>query len=317
MIVQPAKVQNGFRVRQRIQLLLVILLTALPACTGLREAPSAPASASATTLPVMSFNIRYGTASDGEHAWPLRRGLTLRVIRDQTPAVLGVQEALRFQLDEIGRALPHYGEVGVGRSDGVADGEYSAILYDRDRLVVLDQGTFWLSDTPEVPNSMSWGNRITRIATWARFRDSITGATFLVFNTHWDHESQSARERSARLLMERIGARRAAGEPVLLMGDFNAGEDNIAFRMLLADDAPGGLRLFDTFRAVHPRAVDTGTYHAFAGDRSGAKIDAILASSEWRTLDAGIILFSENGLYPSDHFPVTATVELQVSVRAR
>jgi endonuclease/exonuclease/phosphatase family metal-dependent hydrolase len=316
VIVQRAKVQNGFRVRQcRLRLLLVLLLTALPACTGPREA--ARASAQATTLPVMSFNIRYGTATDGEHAWPLRRSLTFRVIREQDPAVLGVQEALRFQLDEIGAAQPHFGEVGVGRTDGVEEGEYAAILYDRNRLDVLDQGTFWLSDTPEVPNSMSWGNRITRIATWARFRDSTTGATFLVFNTHWDHESQSARERSARLLMERIGADRAAGEPVLVMGDFNAGEDNIAFRVLLADDEPGGVRLYDTFRAAHPRALDTGTYHAFAGDRSGAKIDAILASPEWRTLDAGIILFSENGLYPSDHFPVTATVELMVRRRAR
>lgn len=308
--------QNGFRVRSvRVRsvrhLLLVLLLIASPACAVSREAPSARASERAATLPVMSFNIRYGTASDGAHAWPLRRAVTFRVIREHAPVVLGVQEALRFQLDEIGENLPQYGVVGVGRTDGVEDGEYSAILYDRHRLEVLDQGTFWLSDTPEVPNSMSWGNRITRIATWARFRDRSTDATFHVFNTHWDHESQPARERSARLLMERIRARRAASDPVLVMGDFNAGEDNIAFRMLVADHQPGGLQLYDTFRAVHPRAPDTGTYHAFRGDRSGAKIDAILASPEWRTLNADIILFSENGLYPSDHFPVTATVELE------
>lgn len=302
--------QNGFRVRLFRVRLLILLLAAVPACTGAREALSARASAPDVTLPVMSFNIRYGTASDGEHAWPLRRGLTFRVIREQVPAVLGVQEALRFQLDEIGAALPHYGEVGVGRSDGVEEGEYSSILYDRVRLDVLEQGTFWLSDTPDVPNSMSWGNRITRIVTWARFRDRATDATFHVFNTHWDHESQRAREHSARLLVERIQAR-AAGDPVLVMGDFNAGEDNIAFRTLLAGE-PGALRLYDTFRAVHPHALDTGTYHAFTGDRSGAKIDAILASPEWRTLNAGIILFSENGLYPSDHFPVTATLQLEV-----
>ena len=304
--------QNGCRVRQAVLLLAALLV----ACTGSRDPLSARPEAQPAPLTVMSFNIRYGTASDAEHAWPLRRDLAFRVIREHGPVVLGVQEALRFQLDEIGAVLPHYGEVGVGRTDGVEQGEYSAILYDRNRLEVLDQGTFWLSDTPDVPNSMSWGNRITRIATWARFRDRTTAATFHVFNTHWDHESQPARERSARLLLERMRARRP-GDPVLVMGDFNAGEDNIAFRMLLADDETGGLRLYDTFRAVHPRALNTGTYHAFAGDRSGAKIDAILASREWRTLDAAIVLFSENGLYPSDHFPVTATVQLDNPGRAR
>jgi endonuclease/exonuclease/phosphatase family metal-dependent hydrolase len=253
----------------------------------------------------MTFNIRYGTASDGENSWPQRRGLTFRVIREFAPAVLGVQEALRFQLDEITRDARRYGEIGVGRDDGVAKGEYSAILYDQQRLDVLEDGTFWLSDTPEVPGSMTWGNQYPRIVTWARFRDEATRSTFYVFNTHWDHESQAARERSAGLLLERIAARRAADDPVLLMGDFNAGEDNAAFRALTTSNA---IRLYDTFRARHPDARETGTYHAFRGDRSRPKIDAILASAEWQTLAAEIILDSENGVYPSDHFPVTATL---------
>jgi endonuclease/exonuclease/phosphatase family metal-dependent hydrolase len=256
----------------------------------------------------MTFNIRYGTAPDGENSWPQRRALTFRVIRDFGPGVLGVQEALRFQLGEIERAAPHYDEIGVGRDDGVEKGEYSAILYDRRRFDVLEHGTFWLSDTPNTAGSMTWGNQYPRIVTWARFRDWATRATFYVFNTHWDHESQPARERSASLLLERIRARRAPDDPVLLMGDFNAGEDNAAFRALLAPS--DAFRLYDTFRALHPDARATGTYHAFTGDRTGSKIDAILASSEWQTLSAAIILDSENGLYPSDHFPVTVTLVL-------
>jgi endonuclease/exonuclease/phosphatase family metal-dependent hydrolase len=265
----------------------------------------------------MTFNIRYGTASDAEHAWPLRRHLTFRAIRNFAPTVLGVQEALRFQLDEIARELPGFGEIGVGREDGIEAGEYSAILYDRQRLELLEHGTFWLSDTPTVPGSVSWGNRITRIATWARFSDRAgDDDTFYVFNTHWDHESQPSRERSAALIIERIRARAHPDDPVLLMGDFNAGEDNAAYRALLAPRAAvqgavqGNVPLYDTFRAVHPDARETGTYHAFSGDRSGPKIDAILASPEWETLDAAIVLMNENGLYPSDHFPVTATVRL-------
>jgi endonuclease/exonuclease/phosphatase family metal-dependent hydrolase len=296
------------------RLVLAAAVLAGAACTGVRPTAQPDSSLLAEPVRAMTFNIRYGTASDAEHAWPLRRHLTFRAIRDFAPTVLGVQEALRFQLDEIARELPGFGEIGVGREDGIEEGEYSAILYDQQWLELLEHGTFWLSDTPTVPGSVSWGNRITRLATWARFRDRASpGATFYVFNTHWDHESQPSRERSAALIIERIRARAHPDDPVLLMGDFNAGEDNAAYRALLAPRAAvqGNVPLYDTFRAVHPDARETGTYHAFRGDRSGPKIDAILASPEWETLNAEIVLLEENGLYPSDHFPVTATVRLR------
>jgi endonuclease/exonuclease/phosphatase family metal-dependent hydrolase len=252
-------------------------------------------------LRVMTFNIRYGTAADGPDAWQTRSRLALAAIRDRDPAVVGLQEALRFQLDAIAQALPHYGQVGVGRDDGVQAGEYAAILYDRRRLALLDQGTFWLSDTPEVPRSMTWGNRFPRIVTWARLQDRTAGRTFYVFNTHFDHESQPSRERSAELLLARIAARTAPQDPVLLTGDFNAGEDNPAFRAIAA-------RLADTFRAIHPSATEVGTFHAFAGGRGGPKVDAVLASPEWQVMDAEIVHVNENGRYPSDHFPVVATL---------
>jgi endonuclease/exonuclease/phosphatase family metal-dependent hydrolase len=293
---------------------------ALLAITGV-AACAVPAQQEAEPVRVMSFNVRFGLANDGEDAWPHRADLVVRIIRDFDPAVLGVQEALRFQLDEIESALPHLGEVGVGRDDGDDEGEYAAILFDRRRLHVLEQGTFWLSDTPDAPGSATWGNEITRLATWARFRDRTTDATFYVFNTHWDHESQPSRERSATLLLERIRARTAGGDPVILTGDFNAGEDNPAFQALLAP--PGGpaagrppvdagrvARLFDTFRAVHPGAREVGTFNGFRGERDGPKIDAILASPAWRTLDAAIDRSHQDGRYPSDHFPVTATLVL-------
>lgn len=305
----------GRRVGRRFSLALcVALVLAGAGCTTLR--PSDPTGAPAPTEPlrVMTFNIRYGTAPDGEDAWPRRRELVFRVIGSFAPTLLGVQEALRFQLDEIGSNRPEYEETGVARDDGAEQGEYSAILYDRRRLELLVHGTFWLSDTPHLPGSRSWGNNFARIVTWGRFRDRVTGAAFYAFNTHWDHESQPSRERSAALLLERIDAR-ATPDPVLLMGDFNAGEDNPAFQALLAprDEPNATVRLYDTFRAVHPRARDTGTYHAFTGDRTGARIDAILASPEWHTHGAAIITFGENGRFPSDHFPVTATVALSAA----
>lgn len=282
-------------------------------------------SSEASPVRVMSFNLRYGTADDGDNAWPHRRDLVMRTIRDFDPTLLGVQEALRFQLDELHAEFPRLAEIGIGRDDGAEAGEYSAILYDQNRLERLDSGTFWLSDTPDVVASTSWGNRITRIVTWARFRDRAGGdddgggsngtsresggATFYVFNTHWDHESQPSRERSAELILRRI-ADRDGGGPVILTGDFNAGEDNPAFTRLIAADADAADHLRDTFRTLHPDAKDVGTFNGFTGERSGEKIDAILVSGEWRVLEAGIDRAHDGARYPSDHFPVTAVVAL-------
>lgn len=301
---------------------LLVCCSLVPIATA-GSVVSAQSADSMTPLRVMSFNLRYGTADDGENAWPLRRDLVVRTIRDFEPTILDVQEALRFQLDELHVAFPNLAEIGVGRDDGFEAGEYSAILYDRRRLERLDSGTFWLSDTPEVVASTSWGNRITRIVTWARFRDGAAsaagaagdaggdaGSTFYVFNTHWDHESQPSRERSAELILQRIEAREGGG-PVIVTGDFNAGERNPAFQRLVGGERMGdAVQLRDTFRLLHPDAEDVGTFDGFTGDRTGEKIDAILVSPAWRVLEAEIDRAHDDGRYPSDHFPVTAVLEV-------
>lgn len=269
----------------------------------LATAAAGAAAQASDTLPlsVVSFNIRYGTANDGPDSWPNRAAQTADLIRALDPDVLGLQEALRFQLDELGAALPAYGEIGVGREDGGTAGEYAAILYRRERLRVLDHGTFWLADTPAVPGSTSWGNRITRICTWARFADRASGREFAVFNVHFDHESQPSRERSAELVASRL----PADLPVVLLGDFNAGEDNPAMRYLIGSSRPPP-PLRDTFRALHPDATDVGTFHGFRGGTDGEKIDAILVSPGWDVLDAAIVRAHRDGRYPSDHYPVRA-----------
>lgn len=277
---------------------------------------ASPAIAQAPDLAVMSFNIRYGTANDGINRWENRREMFLGVIRSSAADILAVQEALRFQLDEVGRVFPSYAEIGVGRDDGKTAGEYSAILYRRDRLDVMASGTFWFSDTPDVPGSMHWGNRITRICTWARMRDRTTGGTFFVYNVHLDHESQPSRERSASLLARRI-ADRETRDPVIVAGDFNAGESNPAVRFFsgapipdsvahLAGRLPEGVRFVDSFRVLHPEARIVGTFNGFRGDTTGEKIDYVFVSPEWQVIEASIDRTGREGRYPSDHFPVTA-----------
>ena len=254
-------------------------------------------------LRVMSFNIRYGTAEDDENRWEKRRDLVFEVFRRHQPDVVGVQEALRFQLDGIRAALAIYSEVGVGRDDGRSQGEYSAILYRRDRFEIVEQGTFWLSETPGVPGSKSWGAACPRICTWAAMKDRASGRSFRVYNLHLDHVSQPSREQGVAQVLSHIRERKSS-DPAIITGDFNAGEEN---GVIAAVTAAGWV---DSYRVRHPRADGVGTFHAWTGSRAGSKIDYVFIPPGIEVLEAEILHDQRDGRYPSDHFPVTARVRL-------
>ncbi|HKG22279.1 MAG TPA: endonuclease/exonuclease/phosphatase family protein, partial [Blastocatellia bacterium] len=153
---------------------------------------------------VMSFNIRYNNAEDKENAWPNRKRMAASMFRFHHVDIAGIQEALKGQIDDLELLLPGFAWCGVGRSDGKAEGEFSAILYRKERFKLLESSTFWLSETPEVAGSKGWDASLPRIVTWARFRDTQSKQTFFVFNTHFDHRGSRARAESARLLLARI-----------------------------------------------------------------------------------------------------------------
>jgi endonuclease/exonuclease/phosphatase family metal-dependent hydrolase len=253
----------------------------------------------------MTFNLRYENKGDsGPRNWNNRRDTAAAIIRDFKSDVVGLQEALRSQLDDLATRLQGFAETGVGRDDGKTAGEYSAILYRRDVLELTASGTFWLSDTPETPGSRSWGNTIPRICSWASFRRRSDGLAFDVYNAHFDHQSQPSREKSAAAIVSRLQPL-LASRPVFFMGDLNAGEDNPAISTLKS----AGFR--DTWRALHPDmpAADASTFHNFTGSSQGSKIDYIFAPATWSASSAEIIRtpVSPAG-WPSDHFPVTAVV---------
>lgn len=213
---------------------------------------------------------------------------------------------------------PEYGEVGVGRDDGKTVGEYSAILYLSDRFCADEEGTFWFSETPEIPGSRNWGNSIPRICTWMRLVEKASGHGFFVYNVHLDHVSQLSREKSVVLLSERI-QNREHPDLVVVIGDFNAGEENPALVYLKREVSVGHdddhrswntLPLLDTYRVLHADASDVGTSHGFRGDRTGEKIDYIFAPVNVRVLEAEIVYSEQGGRYPSDHFPVIARLHL-------
>ena len=266
------------------------------------QAP-APQPAQGAPLTVMSFNIRYGTANDGDNHWLRRREQLFALLREQQADVVGLQEALHGQIDEILSAVPGYGYVGVGRGDGRQAGEYAALLYRAARLQVRRSDTFWFSDTPGVVKSTSWGNQIERICTWAYFEDR-EGPAFYVYNVHLDHISQPSRERSVALLLARIGERDPRA-PVVVTGDFNAGEGNPAAVAMRAS-------FRDSFRVLQPDAKEVGTFNGFKiGQTAGEKIDFVFVEPGTEVLEAAIVRTSRDGRYPSDHFPVTARIRLR------
>jgi endonuclease/exonuclease/phosphatase family metal-dependent hydrolase len=297
----------------------VLLLASSFVCRAGEPASSEP-SADKPELLVMTFNIRYGAANDGENSWDKRKDLVCDVLRKHDPDIVGLQEALRSQIDDIRAAMPEYAEIGVGRDDGKIGGEYSAILYRKDRLAVAESGTFWLSDTPEACGSITWGNNCTRVCTWGRFVPKSPGKAFYMFNTHLDHISQYSRERSAILLTTRIRDR-AEQDPIILTGDFNVGEDNLVVKYFkgqqelhIADDGKSGnpIPLVDTFRVLNADASEVGTFHSFKGSRTNAKIDYIFAEPGTKVLQAEILRDSKDDRYPSDHFPVKAAIRFPV-----
>lgn len=253
-------------------------------------------------LRVMTYNLRYASA-EGKHAWSLRRPVMAKLLSEHAPDVIGTQEGVYRQLVDLQEDLPAYRWIGLGR-DGGSRGEFMAVFYRTERLEPLEFGHYWLSDTPETIGSTTWGNANRRMVTWVRFRDRANSQQFHLVNTHFDHRIQAAREKSAQLVLERT-ARLETSIPVLLVGDFNAvAEQNQVYTMLVEE---GPLR--DAWRLASKQSDTSGTFHGFAGvvDQM-PRIDWILLRGAAEVLRAEVITFNQEGRYPSDHFPVMATL---------
>lgn len=269
---------------------------------GLAVGLSASAQA---PLSVMSFNIRHGTATDKDNSWEQRKGVLTDAIKKYSPDIIGAQECLLFQADFIIRALPEYHWLGIGReADG--GGEFAAVFYKKSVLSPIETGNFWLSETPEVPGSRSWGSHCTRMVTWAKFRHIESGRFFFLFNTHFDHGSEEARVRSAHLLLERVKAL-ASDLPAIITGDFNAAAENSAPWRILTE---GGLS--DTWLAAEKIEGPEVTFGNFLPppQQEKKRIDWVFSRGPIRVEHCETALYNENGRYPSDHYPVFAKFEL-------
>ncbi len=277
--------------------------------SGLAGRP-APFRSAPGDLRVMVFNLRVAFAPDMGNHWDHRKDLALDTIRAFDPDILCTQEVSLGQADDLFEALRYdYRFVGVGRDDGSLDGEMCTVFVRRNRFTYRGEAHHWLSETPDVPGSTSWGTSIPRLVTVVRLRDRATDRTFFVFNTHFSAWSAKARERSAVLLRDLI-EQTAGDAPVIVAGDFNAGEGSKPYRTLMQTRTAGGT-LRDTYRDAHPVPTrGEGTKHNFRGrlQRRGARIDWVLASPAFDTVHAAIDRSNLAGRYPSDHFPVHAVL---------
>ncbi|HJQ70272.1 MAG TPA: endonuclease/exonuclease/phosphatase family protein [Blastocatellia bacterium] len=287
----------------RVAFLILMSIPITPA-HGLADDP-------ASDVRVMSFNIRFGTAADGDNHWEKRKQFLVDTIKAFDPDLLGTQETLGFQRDYIAASLRGYEVMGAGREDGREKGEMAALFFKRARFEKIDGGHFWLSQTPDAPGSKSWDSALPRMVTWVKLRDrrQPNAKPIIFFNTHFDHRGVEARAESARLLRRRV-AEAIKSCRVIVTGDFNAEEGSEPYRELFHPNSDGPSLLSDTYRVTyHGRAPNEGTFSGFKADDShGPRIDWIGASKDWLIVAASIDRTSREGRTPSDHFPVTAVL---------
>jgi endonuclease/exonuclease/phosphatase family metal-dependent hydrolase len=257
------------------------------------------------TLTVMTYNLRFASPNP-PNAWPQRRPLMAELIANLAPDVFGTQEGLYGQLQDLAADLPGFQWIGLGR-DGGSRSEFMAVFYRTARLEPLAFDHFWLSDTPEVIGSKTWGPKLARMVTWVKFRDRQTKREFIFINTHFDHQVQAAREKSAQLIRER-NATFDAKLPVLLVGDFNAAAGSNKAYAMLTDD-----KFFTDIWTTARERVNEGiaTFNSFkAIQKGGARIDWILSRGAVTADRIEIVTFSRDGQFPSDHCPVVAKLRL-------
>lgn len=261
---------------------------------------------------VMSFNIRFANPQDGVDFWPNRKEMAASMIRFNEADIVGLQEAMRSQLDDLEALLPGYAWYGLCRTDGSVnpepDNEFSAVLYRRDRFELLDSATFWLSENPDKVGSKGWDAALPRICSWIKLRDKRSGKEFYHFNIHFDHRGEQARAESAKLLVKRIGEI-AGATPAILTGDFNCVPTDEPYRILTAKGSGLADALFLS-EIPHHGPLSTWSGFQFPG-MPGRRIDYIFVNNKVEVRKHAILSDCWSGRFPSDHLPVLAEIRLE------
>lgn len=257
----------------------------------------------------MSFNIRYDNPGDSMNAWPMRKDLVSSQVRFHRAGILGVQEALHHQVQDLVDRLSGFGYISAGRDDGKNKGESCAIFYDSSLYHLMDAGHFWLSESPEITGSKGWDASFPRMVSWVKLHCNEGNRIFFVFNTHFDHMGKIARTQSAKLLLARV-ANISGSYPAIIMGDFNATPSDEPVQIILDEKNP--LRLADS------RSLSSGGHYGPNGSFNGfgpreqmdEPIDFIFLKGKWKVSQHAALSQTWQGRFASDHFAIYAELIL-------
>ena len=286
-----------------------LILTAALLCSLFQSC-----SDSDKSMSVMSFNIRYDNPGDGANAWSNRKALVASFLNEKRPDIIGFQEALKHQVDDLNNALSDYDYIGVGRDDGKESGEFGPVFFLKEKFELVASSHFWLSETPDITGSKSWGAALPRIVTWLQLKNKQNGYTFYVFNTHFSHVSIYARNESTILLLNKIKTI-AGNAPVVLTGDFNAPPKEKMYRTM-TNNWNGYLQLWDSRRLTpdYEEALQP-TFNGFKHDNPPVIIDHIFVNGYFDVNNITTHHIIENDVFISDHFPVCVELSFRLNVR--
>lgn len=262
------------------------------------------------SINVISYNIRYDNNKDGENVWSNRKDLAANLIKFHDAYIFGSQEVVHNQLQDLLNRLPGYDYIGVGRSDGKTEGEYSPIIYKKDRFQLIKSGNFWLSEDINAVGKKGWDAACERVATWGVFKDRKSAKKFFFLNTHLDHMGKVARHEGALLVLSQV-QKLSEGLPVIVTGDFNATPQDEPIKILT--------NVSDSRHLTHTRTIallkygPEWTFHDFGTlpIKEREWIDYIFIKGNIQVLRHGVLTDTFNHLYPSDHCPVLATLIIQ------
>ncbi len=275
------------------------------------------ANAQNHTLNVATYNLRYDNPGDSLNPWKQRYPVIVNMVQFHDFDIVGTQEGLYHQLQDLAQELPGYAYIGVGRDDGKQAGEYAAIFYKKDKFKLLQKGTFWLSPVTDRPNK-GWDAVLPRICTWGEFQDITSGLKFYFFNTHFDHIGVQARRESAKLILSKV-KELAGKQPVILTGDFNVDQHDESYGVL---NTSGVLK--DAYQLADVKLATAGTFNGFdINTNTDSRIDHIFLNNKFHVKRYGILTDSYHAKQPegqtlqqaadqvklpSDHYPVMVTL---------
>jgi endonuclease/exonuclease/phosphatase family metal-dependent hydrolase len=261
-------------------------------------------------IKVMTLNVRYDNPSDSINGWHDRKSIITNFIEEEKPDLLGMQEVLFHQYEFLDSVLTEYSSAGVGRIDGAKEGEMNPVFFRKERFDMTRTKTFWLSETPEVAGSQAWGASLPRIVTWVELVDKNSHQHLFYFNTHFAHDSDSARILSSKLLLRKVDSL-AAGFVFIITGDFNMLPSTEGYGILTgpAESIP---LLDDTFSKSDRRPEGPGyTFNGFSDKEGDGRIDFIFVKEGLKVISHKTVIRKDHGIYISDHWPVEAVVLLK------